>query len=189
MYPTTMLSLASDSCSSSVRKSQERPAQEYTNCALSIVSIGKWEQLNSVPLCYGARCDSSGKFTFTEAGFIIKINLTYINGSLSCSDILPSSFWGCDHSVLGNDNLTTLVTFKNKTRLLPATVSSDSCNPSYNIHEVGLNSKSLSFEPFDIPLAVAVNDNFQIWFSQDYTDCVEENNSSEICVELHALYS
>ena len=144
MYPTTMLSLASDPCSSSVRKSQEeRPAQEYTNCALSIVSIGKWEQLNSVPLCYGARGDSYGEFTFTEAGFIIKLNFTHINGSLSCS-----------------------------------------C-----IHGVGLNSTSLSFEPFDIPLAVAVNDIFQIWFSQDYMDCVEENNSGEMCVDVHALYT
>ena len=88
---------------------------------------------------------------------------THINGSLSCSDILPSSFWGCEHSGWGNDKLTTLVTFKNKTRLLPASVSSDSCNPSYSIHGVGLNSSALSFEPFDIPLAVAVNDSFQIW--------------------------
>lgn len=145
--------------------------------------------MNAVPLCYGARGDSYGEFTFTEAGFIIKLNLTHINGSLSCSDILPSSFWGCDHSGLGNNKLTTLVTSKNKTRLLPATVSGDSCNPSYSIQGVGLNSTSLSFEPFDIPLAVAVNDSFQIWFSQDYTDCVEENNSGEICVEVHALYT
>ena len=83
----------------------------------------------------------------------------------------------------------TLVTFQNRTRLQPARIFGTPCNPQYSINGSSLNSTSLSFEPFDIPLAAAVDDNFQIWFGQDFTNCSEENNAGVICVNVHALYS
>ena len=83
----------------------------------------------------------------------------------------------------------TLVTFQNRTRLQPARIFGTPCNPQYSINGSSLNSTSLSFEPFDIPLAAPVDDNFQIWFGQDFTNCSEENNAGVICVNVHALYS
>ena len=83
----------------------------------------------------------------------------------------------------------TLVTFQNRTRLQPARIFGTPCNPQYSINGSSLNSTSLSFEPFDIPLAAAVDDNFQIWFGQDFTNCSEENNAGVICVDVYALYS
>ena len=83
----------------------------------------------------------------------------------------------------------TLVTYQNRTRLQPARIFGTPCNPQYSINGSSLNSTSLSFEPFDIPLAAAVDDNFQIWFGQDFTNCSEENNAGVICVDVHALYS
>ena len=83
----------------------------------------------------------------------------------------------------------TLVTFQNRTRLQPARIFGTPCNPQYSINGSSLNSTSLSFEPFDIPLAAAVDDSFQIWFGQDFTNCSEENNAGVICVDVYALYS
>ena len=83
----------------------------------------------------------------------------------------------------------TLVTFQNRTRLQPARIFGTPCNPQYSINGSSLNSTSLSFEPFDIPLAAPVDDNFQIWFGQDFTNCSEENNAGVICVDVYALYS
>ena len=83
----------------------------------------------------------------------------------------------------------TLVTFQNRTRLQPAKIFGSRCNPQYSINGSSLNSTSLSFERFDIPLAAAVDDNFQIWFGQDFTNCSEDNNTGVICVDVHALYS
>ena len=83
----------------------------------------------------------------------------------------------------------TLVTFENRTRLQPARIFGTPCNPQYSINGSSLNSTSLSFEPFDIPLAAPVDDNFQIWFGQDFTNCSEENNAGVICVDVYALYS
>ena len=149
----------------------------------------KWEKLNSVPLCYGARDDTYGEFAFSKAGSIMKLTLTHINGFLSCNPMYPPSYWGCDHPSLAQGKLMTLVTFQNRTRLQPAKIFGSPCNPQYSINGSSLNSTSLSFEPFDIPLAAAVDDNFQIWFGQDFTNCSEDNNAGVICVDVHALYS
>ena len=149
----------------------------------------KWEKLNSVPLCYGARDDAYGEFAFSKAGMIMKLTLTHINGFLSCNPMFPASHWGCDHPSLTQGKLMTLVTFENRTRLQPARIFGTPCNPQYSINGSSLNSTSLSFEPFDIPLAAPVDDNFQIWFGQDFTNCSEENNAGVICVDVYALYS
>ena len=149
----------------------------------------KWEKLNSVPLCYGARDDTYGEFAFSKAGSIMKLTLTHINGFLSCNPMYLPSYWGCDHPSLAQGKLMTLVTFQNRTRLQPAKIFGSPCNPQYNINGSSLNSTLLSFEPFDIPLAASVDDNFQIWFGQDFTNCSEDNNAGVICVDVHALYS
>ena len=119
----------------------------------------------------------------------MKLTLTHISGFLSCNPMSPPSYWGCDHPSLAHGRLMTFVTFRNRTRLQPAKISDIPCNPQYSINGSSLNSTSLSFEPFDIPLAAAVDDSLQIWFGQDFTNCSEENNAGVICVDVHALYS
>ena len=183
------------------KQQETRETTGYPKC-LRIVSIKyilhlfsfiflteKWEKLNSVPLCYGARDDAYGEFAFSKAGMIMKLTLTHINGFLSCNPMFPASHWGCDHPSLTQGKLMTLVTFENRTRLQPARIFGTPCNPQYSINGSSLNSTSLSFEPFDIPLAAPVDDNFQIWFGQDFTNCSEENNAGVICVDVYALYS
>ena len=153
---------------------------------LSYRKMGKTEL--SSPLLRSTRRCLWG-FAFSKAGMIMKLTLTHINGFLSCNPMFPASHWGCDHPSLTQGKLMTLVTFQNRTRLQPARIFGTPCNPQYSINGSSLNSTSLSFEPFDLPLAAPVDDNFQIWFGQDFTNCSEENNAGVICVNVHALYS
>lgn len=151
----------------------------------------KWKKINIDPVCFGARNDSYGTFNITASGFIITFKLVHINGSILCSeDVLPS-YWGCNHTNYGNRTLLTVITFQNRTALLLADykMGVQGCKYSYGLKGAGANATELVFNELPSPMSTFVGQEFQIWFGQDLTNCTEDNNSGQTCVDVYALYA
>ncbi|KAJ7379759.1 hypothetical protein OS493_014166 [Desmophyllum pertusum] len=154
----------------------------------------RWKMINNVPVCFGARDDTYGTFNIRERGLIYTFKLVHKNGSLSCNtDTSPPSHWGCGHSIYRNKKLLTVITYPNKTALPLADYlrHERGCGLryySYEIAGIGINSPELVFNNLTTPLAVSNGQEFQIWDGQDLTDCSENNNGGQMCVDVYALY-
>ena len=129
-----------------------------------------------------------------ENGSIYTFKLVHRNGSLRCSPNLPASYWGCDYNLFGDNRLTTVITYPNKTALPIAEYTRDdhSCGARYhNYHIDGfdVNSKKLVFNNLSPPLSVSIGQIFLIWFGEDLHDCTEDDNSGETCADVYAWYA
>ena len=125
-----------------------------------------------------------------ESGVIYTFKLVHQSGSLSCNPDYPSSYWGCDAPVLGEERLFTVITFQNRSALSLADYRRNDCNYySYNIEGVGVNQPELQFNILPYPISVSVGDEFQIWYAQDLAGCSENNNSGQTCADVYALYA
>ncbi|XP_068672026.1 uncharacterized protein [Montipora foliosa] len=157
-----------------------------------------WQKINTVPVCFGARNDTYGKFILTKTGFLKTIKLVHKSGSIRCNDINPDSFWGClsiHHSV---DKLSTLITNANRDVLLPPTGELEGMNTAhpeecqkkhfYSFAGTGRKSPELVFRNLASPLSLSKGEELQIWNGEDWSNCYEENNNGSTCVDVYALY-
>ena len=148
-----------------------------------------WKKINTNPVCFGAKADSYGTFNILESGVIYTFKLVHQSGSLSCNPDYPSSYWGCEHPSFGEERLLTVITFQNRSPLLPADYRRTGCRYySYKIEGVGINQTELQFDILPSPISVSVGDEFQIWFGQDLKNCSENNNSGQTCADVYAFY-
>ena len=150
---------------------------------------GKWEKINTGPVCFGARDDSYGAFNIRESGVIYTFKLVHLNGSIRCNPAFPPSYWGCEHPLFGDTRLQTILTFKNRSALLLADYRKIYCHYSYKIEGAGVNETELRFNNLPSPISVSVGDEFQIWFTQDLYYCSEDNNSGQTCADVYAWYA
>ncbi len=153
-----------------------------------------WKKINDAPVCFGARDDTYGTFNITEGGLVYTFKLVHRSGLLKCIPDVPASYWGCDGSSYGDERLLTVITYPNKTALLLADYLKDvsGCGKNYYLYQIagiGVNSPDLVFNKLHTPLSVSVDQEFQIWYGQDLTDCSEDNNSGETCADVYAWYA
>ena len=149
-------------------------------------------------MCFGTRNDNYGSFKNKEPGFISTFKLIHKSGSLRCAPKYPASYWGCMNPSHGEEKLTTVITFTNRTALLLANYSkrlngngrSKLCRYySYHLDGVNGNSTELVFNKLPSALPVPLGQEFQIWYGQDLVNCSENNNSGKTCVDVYALYA
>ena len=109
-----------------------------------------------------------------------------------CDPNFPASNWGCDNPGYGDKRLLTVITYPNKTALLPADHlrGNPGCKYySYQIDGIGVNSPELVFNKLPTPLSVSTDQEFQIWYAQDLEGCSEDNNGGETCTDVFAWYA
>ena len=113
------------------------------------------KKINDAPVCFGSRDDTYGTFNIKESGLIHTFKLVHRNGYLHCNTFNPPSFWDCDHSSYGDKRLLTVITFPNKTALLPTDFLRDDsgCGNyyySYQITGIGVNAADLCLTSFQL---------------------------------------
>ncbi|XP_078374812.1 uncharacterized protein LOC144658279 [Oculina patagonica] len=153
-----------------------------------------WKQINDAPVCFGARDDTYGTFNIKESGLVCTFKLVHRSGSLSCHPDYPSSYWGCDNPSLEDKRLDTVITYPNKTALLLADYKKNlaGCDNQYYLYKIagiGVNAPELVFDKLPTLLSVSVDQEFQIWYGQDLTDCSEDNNGGQTCADVYAWYA
>ncbi|XP_078374944.1 uncharacterized protein LOC144658423 [Oculina patagonica] len=148
-----------------------------------------WRKITTDPVCFGTRGDKYGTFTIQEDGQIYTFKLIHRNGSLICATEVPPSNWGCPSLNYGNDTLMTLITYVNKTVLpLAEYVHTSGSKYRYHLATADVNSETLVFNKLPIPMSVSTGQQFQIWYAQDLTNELEDNNGGQTCTDVYAFY-
>ena len=147
------------------------------------------------PVCFGATGDYFGTFTTPISGDVITFKLIYQSGYVQCAPGYQSH-WGCRQERLPPDHqMGTHITDSQKNRLLPKEEflkdpSSGDCLHRIFYRLPGLNpdSPELLFDNFTIPLHVLAGEQFQIWFAEDLTECLEAGNGGQTCSKVYGLF-
>ena len=155
--------------------------------------LSDWKKINNESVCYKAK-DSHGSFRITKQGLIHAFKLVHRRGSLMCAqDVpdIPATFWGCLHPNYGDQTLSTVITYANKS-VLPLAEYRDhgQCKKySYKIKGIDVNSTELLFNHLPSPISVSNGQVFKIWYNDALlsNNCAQDN-SGEICVDVYALY-
>ena len=157
--------------------------------------LENWKKVSDDPVCFGAKHNTYGRqFKMSEAGLIYTFKLVHVNGLLFCEQNEAGSYWGCPLQYwYGDKKLLTVITYPNKTALLLADYARDGhlCGykyHSYHIDGIGVNSSELVFNKLSPPMFVSSGQSFQIWYSEDLSDCGEDENSGQVCAVVYAWY-
>ncbi|KAL9952258.1 hypothetical protein ACROYT_G039483 [Oculina patagonica] len=141
-------------------------------------------------VCFGDRGDNPGIFTPHSRGKVITFKLIHLSGKVSCGPGYHSN-WGCN-GVDQAERMVTLITYSNRTRLLPndpQLFTADPCNRVYYaLPGHTPDSPELLFDNFTSPVPVTEGEQFQIWFGEDLKDCESDNGGTQACVEVYGLF-
>ena len=142
-------------------------------------------------ICFGSRGDQPGMFTIPSSGDVITFKLIHLNGTVSCSDVAPSSKWGCSLRD-GPDKMGTFIADSNKTRLLPNNTElfgGLSCDIQiyYGLPGHTPDSPELLFDTFTTPLPVTAGQQFGL--GRIFHNCDDRDNALEVaCVHVYGLF-
>ena len=157
--------------------------------------LGTWQKISTDPVCFGGRYNNYGVFSITKTGRVKTMKLVHKSGSIRCNPNHPESYWGCTHSQY-TSNLMTIITNANKEPLLPPitdlkALKNHECVKKhfYNLEGTGHKSPELVFRDLASPLSLLRNQQLQIWYGQDWTDCsFESDNTGATCADVYAWY-
>ena len=124
------------------------------------------------------------------------MKLVHKSGSIKCNPGFPASYWGCtNQQFYGKNGLLTIITNAKKEAILPPAENLKArgdCNKK--IHFYSLNgtihtSPEVVFGDLTNKVSVSRNQELQIWYGQDWIDCLETDNSGTTCVDVYAWYA
>ena len=157
-----------------------------------LLIVENWVKMTPSSVCFGSKGDSYGAFTIPTPGKIITFKLTYLHGNVNCFNAFGATFlrsrWGC------RGRLGVHITYADRTRLLPANtgymIEGELCYGFYYLPWATTEGEELRFDDFSSPLSVSVGEEYQVWFTEDLTGCIEIDNSDEqTCTEVYGLYA
>ena len=85
----------------------------------------------------------------------------------------------------------TIITNATKEAVLPSAgdlKGQDGRKHFYSLNGTTHTSPELVFRDLPNAASVSRNQEIQIWFGQDWSDCYEEHNEGKTCVEVYAWY-
>lgn len=123
------------------------------------------------------------------------MKLVYKNGSITCNQNDPASYWGCRYQSYEGKELMTIITNKRKEAILPSAKELKKPNGyvckiphAYSLYGTSHKSPELIFRDLPKKVSVSHNQEMQIWYGQDWINCSEDHNSGETCVDVYAWY-
>ncbi|XP_057293984.1 uncharacterized protein LOC130622541 [Hydractinia symbiolongicarpus] len=141
-------------------------------------------KLQATNVCFGAKNDSYGNFTLRDDGILTKLKLHH-NGdaTLNCNfnQGVSHSRWGCAHYATGL--LGIAITNEENIIMFP--------NPppihfTYNLPGYNDSSPFIVFQNYNIP--AKIDDEFRIWYLEDFGLSQEDDNSGRSCTDVYAVF-
>lgn len=160
-----------------------------------LITEDRWIQMKPSTVCFGSRHNSYGSFKVSTPGSLITFKLTYLYGHVTCHDPKPDvkAKWGCNWPGLSH-TMGTYITDSSRVRLLPKNEylkGGGGCLRNYyKLPWANPDSPELIFDNFTTPLHVTADQEFLVWFCEDFGDCSEQDNGLEkTCAEVYGLYA
>ena len=143
-----------------------------------------WVQLNKSPVCFGAKENSFGRFTYDRNIFVSSLMLVHRSGTVTCYNIHKNnySYWGCRAN--STDLRVILTDDENKILV-----------PSAPLHKWGgyalpgftSSSSAIVFCTPKKPQCVFANSELRLWYGEDFLDYSEGDNGGTTCADVYGL--
>ena len=155
-----------------------------------------WQKINTDLVCFGSRGNQYGSFSITKSGLLKTMKLVHKSGSIKCNSNDPASYWGCRYAPrYGTNGLMTIITNAKGKVTLPSAgelKAHNGCNKKqhfYSINETHHTSPELVYRDLPNLLPVSRDQEFQIWYGQDWIHCSEDDNNGTTCADVYAWYA
>ena len=154
-------------------------------CEASSKTCPRWVKLNKSPVCFGARGNQFGRFSYQQNIFVSSFMLVHRSGKVTCdkSDKSHYSYWGC---LPNHEGLIVLLTDQNNKILAPE-ASTVSKGGWYNLAGYSSSSSVLVFCAKNKPHVVFANSELRLWYGEDWVDGTESDNGGKSCADVYGL--
>ena len=145
----------------------------------------QWVRLNTSPVCFGAKDDQFGHFSYSEDISVNQFMLVYRSGAVTCDITVPGTNWGCnpDQTMLG-----TLLTDQENTILAPQASKVDDHGWYYLEGYTSMMPALVFCTQLPChPVVIPANSELRLWYGEDLRDYTEDDNRGGTCADVYAL--
>ena len=145
----------------------------------------QWVRLNTSPVCFGAKDDQFGHFSYSEDISVSQFMFVHRSGAVSCREGVEGTYWGCNPN---QDALAAILTDKENAILAPE-ASKVSETGWYTLEGYTSMTSALVFcaqLPCQ-PVVIPANSELRLWYGEDLRGSTEGDNSGETCADVYAL--
>lgn len=142
----------------------------------------RWVKLNKSPVCFGARSNQYGRFTYPQNIFVSSFMLVHRSGTVSCNK-KSYSYWGCGPN---HPSLAVVLTDHQNKVLAPA-ASKVSKYGWYNLAGYTSSSSALVFCAPKKPHCIFANTELRLWYGEDLRGSTEGDNGGRTCADVYGL--
>ena len=144
-----------------------------------------WVKLNKSPVCFGARGNSFGKFTYDRNIFVSSFMLVHRTGTVTC-DKRHYSYWGCVPDTKALAVILTVLAGQQEKILAPAAAKLNS-GGSYGLEGYTSSSSALVFCVPKKPHCIFANSELRLWYGEDFRGSTESDNGGKTCADVYGL--
>ena len=130
-------------------------------------SCPRWVKLNKSPVCFGARSNQYGRFTYPRNIFVSSFLFVHRTGSVTCNK-KQYSYWGC----FPNHHGLVVILTDHQIRILAGYTSS---------------SSALVFCAPKKPHCIFANTELRLWYGEDLRGSTEGDNGGRTCADVYGL--
>ena len=142
----------------------------------------RWVKLNKSPVCFGAKGNQFGHFTYHRNIFVSSFMLVHRSGNVTC-DRSQFSYWGCAPN---NPVLLVILTDRNN-KIIAPNASIVKKGGSYKLPGYTSSSSALVFCAPKKPHCVFANSELRLWYGEDLRASTESDNGGRTCADVYGL--
>ena len=143
----------------------------------------RWVKLNKSPVCFGAKGNQYGRFTYHRNIFVSSFMLVYRSGNVTCKRKYGYSYWGCRPN---SATLIVILTDQNNKILAPK-ASTVNSKGAYNLAGYTSSSSVLVFCAPKKLHCVFANSELRLWYGEDLRGHTEFDNGGKTCADVYGL--
>ena len=144
----------------------------------------RWVKLNKSPVCFGAKGNQNGRFTYHRNIFVSSFMLVHRSGKVSCTSHKHHySNWGC---IPNNARLEAILTDQNNKILAPE-ASKVTKGGQYVLSGYTSSSSVLVFCAPKESHCVFANSELRLWYGEDLRGSTESNNGGKTCADVYGM--
>ena len=141
----------------------------------------RWVKLNKSLVCFGAKGNQYGRFTYHRNIFVSSFMLVHRSGKVTCNR-RDFSYWGCDPK---SGLLHAVLTDQNNKILAPDASTVNSKYGYYTLAGYIPSSSVLVFCAPKKPHCVFANSELRLWYGEDLRGNSESSNGGKTCADVY----
>ena len=141
----------------------------------------QWVKLNTSPVCFGAKGNQFGRFTYNRNIFVKSFMLVHRSGRVTCNRS-QYSYWGCAPN---STRLEAILTDDNNKILAPE-ASKVNSGGKYTLAGFTSSSSALVFPANKKPQCIFSNSGLRLWHGEDLKGHTESDNGGRTCADVYA---